>query len=272
VEAQQQPFVFSRVDIRMDPTRRRFVGSTVNVERLRVDATVLNGEGELTIELDGESITAYGDAVVLVRKGDEWALSESALPIVKNPTRAGPFKTVFNHHVALVPGTLGNDEENAWAAMRARYDAEQFWYQGNGDLEIVPDTMFDPRDYPDRSIVLYGNSVTNVAWDLLLKDSPVQVDGGQVRVGDRIIEGNDLGVLLIRPRADSDVASVAAVSGTGVVGMRLTSRRPYLNAGFAYPDITVFKASERDTDGRVCIGAGFFGNDWSVERGELLWK
>ena len=46
-------------------------------------------------------------------------------------------------------------------------------------------------------------------------------------------------------------------------------RRPFLQLGVAYPDLTVFES--RDTDS-VVRAAGFFGNDWSIEGGEFLWE
>jgi hypothetical protein len=91
-------------------------------------------------------------------------------------------------------------------------------------------------------------------------------------VGDRRVEGDDIGVLFVYPRAGSADASVGVVAGTGLVGMRLTGARPYLNPGFAYPDVTLMRAGARSDDGGVIIGAGFFGNDWSVATGEFVWN
>ena len=63
-------------------------------------------------------------------------------------------------------------------------------------------------------------------------------------------------------------ASVGIVAATGLPGARLMNRRPYLNLGISYPDLTVFAD---DDDGVIVRAAGFFGNDWSVERGEFVW-
>ena len=45
-------------------------------------------------------------------------------------------------------------------------------------------------------------------------------------------------------------------------------RRPYLTLGVAYPDVTLFESGEGES---VLLWAGFFGNDWSFERGEFVW-
>jgi hypothetical protein len=173
--------------------------------------------------------------------------------------------------VMLVYGTKGTPEENAWAYAKARYDAEVFWYRGNGSVDLIPDTAVgDPADR-HRNVVLYGNADTNGAWASLLGDSPVQVRSGEAAVGDRTMEGADLACLLIRPRPGSELASVGAVSGTGIVGMRLTGRLGYFVSGVAYPDCLVIgsDALEKGTQGIRC--AGFFGLDWKVESGEFVW-
>jgi hypothetical protein len=99
----------------------------------------------------------------------------------------------------------------------------------------------------------------------------VQVRRGSVRVGGREAQGDPLACLFVRPRPDSDVASVGVVSGTNLEGMRLCDRVPYFMAGVALPDVTVF-GPETLARGTAGVRAtGFFGNDWSVERGEIAW-
>jgi hypothetical protein len=148
---------------------------------------------------------------------------------------------------------------------KARYDAETFWYRGNGSIDVVADTAFDPKAEPDRNVVLYGHQGSNAAWKHLLGPSPVQVEAGVVKAGDREAKGTDLGVLLVRPRPGSDRAVVAAVAGTGSVGLRLTDRLPYFASGVGYPDWLVF-------DSKGIAGAGYFGNDWKLETGENAWR
>ncbi|MDZ7260605.1 MAG: alpha/beta hydrolase, partial [candidate division KSB1 bacterium] len=190
---------------------------------------------------------------------------------LKGPHRYGTFKDAFKNRMIFVYGTKGNAEENHWAFSKARYDAERFWYQGNGSVDVIPDTEFDPLVEPDRNVILYGNAQTNAAWNALLKNSPVVVKRGQIKVGNRRLKGDDLACLFIRPRPNSQIACVGVVSGTGLIGMRMTDQRPYLAPGYAYPDVIVFTPemfTEKTTGVKV---AGFFGLDWSVEKGEFVW-
>ncbi len=196
------------------------------------------------------------------REGGHWKRIDRPSPALKGPDRSGPFRDAFRNRVRLVYGTRGTAEENAWALARARYDAETFWYRGNGSIDVVPDTAFDPRSEPDRNVVLYGHSESNAAWPALLGDGPVQVRRGSVRLGRESIEGDGLACLFVRPRAGSDRAVVGVVSGTGPAGMRRTDRLPYLTTSGAYPDLVIL-------DGDGPVAAGFFGVDWGVDSGEL---
>ena len=172
----------------------------------------------------------------------------------------------------FVYATQGTQAQNAAVYNKARYDAETFWYRGNGAVDVLPDVDFDPSTERDRNVILYGNADTNAAWAALLGESPVQVRGGAVTLGQREITGADLGCLFIRPRPGSDRALVGVVAGTGVAGMRLTERLPYFVSGSAYPDCIVL-GPEVLTSGTAGIHvAGFFGIDWGVDSGEFAWR
>jgi hypothetical protein len=215
-------------------------------------------------------VTWPTDGVVrLLRRGD-WTVAEEPLDAAhKGPHRYGPFKEAFRHDMVFVYGTQGTPEENAWMRAKTRFDAETFWYRGNGSIDVVPDVAFDAASEPDRCVILYGNAQTNTAWRVLLGDSPVQVRRGRVELGDRSWSGDDLGCLLVRPRPGSKRAMVAAVAGSGHVGMRLTERLPYFVSGVAYPDVLVINAAALQNASDGVRATGFFGSDWSVETGEF---
>src|SRR5207248_10504013 len=134
-------------------------------------------------------------APLFLMKGEgRWSVVGSLMPEMKGPHRNGPFKEAFNHHFLLVYGTKGTSEENAWAWAKARYDAETWWYRGNGSVDVVADVDVrlhgsKDRHDKDRSIILYGNADTHALWKDLLGDSPVQVKRGQATIGKRVLEG-----------------------------------------------------------------------------------
>lgn len=277
IEAQIHALAPSSVSISFDPMRRRFAGKTDNVARLCLRLDHMPPDGQLAVQLDGQEIYALPwrqrpPKLWLARDGGKWSVVASPSLSLKGPHRYGPFKHAFRHRMMFVYGTAGTAEENAWAFAKARYDAEQFWYRGNGSIDVLPDTAFDASRERERGVILYGNAETNRAWNALLADSPVQVRRGSVNIGTRVEKSEDLACLFLRPRPGSDTACVGVVSGSGLVGLRLTERMPYFVAGTGFPDCLVVGA-ESLMQGRAGVrAAGFFGLDWSVTQGEFAWR
>ena len=205
IEAQEKAFLISQVEIACDPEKRSFRGTTQNVARLSLDLTPLEAGKPFRVELDRQVLADLPwpkdeTRAWFARDGDKWAAVPRPSPGVKSPERCGAFKEAFRNRMVFVYGTRGSTADNAWALAKARYDAESFWYRGNGSIDVVADIAFDPAADPDRNVVLYGHAGTNAAWKALLGESPVQVTEGKVQVGDRDVSANDCGVLLVRPR------------------------------------------------------------------------
>ena len=270
---QEHPLKVSTVSIQVDPGRRRFVGSTSNVERLTLDPHGLMEAGApVSIELDGGKFAVTWPkqgAIELVRRTAGWEAANPASKQEKGPWRYGPFKDAFRHHMLFVYGTAGTEQENAWAFAKARYDAETFWYRGNGSVDVLADREFDPNRDRDRSVILYGNRATNLAWRKLLAESPLQVDAHGVQIGGTYLAGSNLACLFVRPRPGSSTAYVAGVCGTGLEGMKLTDRLPYFLSGVAYPDFTVLATDVLARGWPGVRAAGFFGRDWGLADAEF---
>ncbi len=295
IDAQEQSLAPSSVDLSLDPAGRRFFGKTANVARLAldlselsrprerkdgdktVDATVLKAGEALVIEIDGQTLSpvewpADEPRLWLEKTDGAWAAGRRPAATMKNARRAGPFRQAFNDRFVLVYGTQGGADENAWALQKARYDAETFGYRGNGSVDVVADTAFDPAAEPDRGVILYGNAATNAAWARLLEGCPVRIEPGRAAVGDRALTGDDMACLFLWPRPGSETALVGVVSGSGLPGMRLTDRLPYFVSGVHVPDFCLIGVEMLRDGAKGVRAAGFFGNDWSVERGEFVWR
>jgi hypothetical protein len=202
----------------------------------------------------------------------EWKIVPKPSLEEKGPHRNGGFKDAFRNDVIFVYATKGSSAENDWYYNKARFDADTFWYKANGNIELVADTNFSPKDYPNRNVVVYGNKSNNAAWDKLLKNSPLQVFNNKLEFGDRSLSGSNWGLYFIVPRADSTVASIGVVTATGMEGMKAAYANHYLVNGTTFPDVVLFDETvlEQGTPAVKC--AGFFGNDWSIENGDLEWK
>ncbi|MEM9659774.1 MAG: alpha/beta hydrolase, partial [Planctomycetota bacterium] len=256
----------------------RFQGVTKNVAAVALDVSHLSPGLPLDVVLDGQAVVNLPwperarKELVLVRRGRRWLPTEGLPSRQKSPQRYGGFRSVFDRRALLVYGTRGNQEENDWSLTRARFDAESFLARGGGSFEVIPDVEFEPLKDRDRNVVVYGNADTNAAWPPLLSTSPVQVRRGRIRVGMRPELGDDLACLLLRPRPSSEQAVVAAVSGTGIVGMRATDRTPLFVSGLTLPDFLVFGAdalTQGTAESRV---TGIFGVDWRLDESQTAWR
>jgi pimeloyl-ACP methyl ester carboxylesterase len=277
IDAQTEQLKMSEAHITFNPGSRSFVGTTINIARLALDLDILTGSGTVGINLDNQkieniSITDGQKQLWIEKTMGKWSVTTEPTSTMKGAVRYGTFKDAFRHYMLFVFGTKGSAAENLWAFNKARYDAEKFWYQGNGSIEVIADTDFKADADTDRSVVIYGNHKTNSVWNSLLNDSPVQVENGFIMVGTRKIEGKDLSCLFVRPRTGSKVACVAVISGTGITGMKVSDRLPYMSPGIGLPDCTILNSHVMTKGEEGVLMTGFFGLDWSLDKGEFVWN
>ena len=296
IEAQLRQNETSSLTIDLDPEKRLFTATAQNVARFAIDLRELCDKAKSRTkggDADSEAILPAGtplsvrvddqlmenipwpesDGRLWFRRDDDhWTAISRPDPFEKGPARYGPFKHAFDRRFLFVYGTGGTGEMGRLLFEKARFDAETFWYRGNGAVELMPDAEFDPSKEKDRSVILYGNAENNAAWAALLGDSPVQVKNGTVQIGRREIAGDNLACLFVRPRPGSDIALVGVVSGTGPSGLRVTERLPFFLSGVAYPDCIAFGADVLSVGTEAIRAAGFFGLDWQVESGDFAWR
>jgi pimeloyl-ACP methyl ester carboxylesterase len=292
IAQQEHSLLPSGVDIRCDPGKRRFVGTSTNVARLWLGLPLISPGSPLSLELDGERIEnapwpqasasggstwlPAGPGLWLVREQGHWRSDAAPPTATKNPGRGGPFREAFKNQMILVYGTQGTSAENAWAFAKARFDSESFWYRGNASLKLVSDLEYQASHRTNRpaarNVILYGHSECNSAWPELLKSSAVQVKRGSVKMGTRELKGENLGCLFLQPNPAAPGALVGVVAGTGLPGLRLTDRMNYFQSGAGFPDCLVASTEMLRSGISGVRAVGFFGQDWQVETGDFVWQ
>jgi hypothetical protein len=262
INQQQKPLQFSSVIF--DRKGDTIIGKTENVASITFHLSELTFEkNPLIIIGDQEIQSGSRNNLVLKLESGKWKISDINL-MEKHPGRSGGFKNAFDNRVVLVYATGGSKEENEWYRNKARFDAEAFQYKANGSFEIVSDRDFRSADYPDRNVVIYGNASNNRAWNILLTNCPVVVRNNEIVFGEKIYKGNDLGTYFIYPRADSPVASVGVVAGTGTKGMKATFANDYFSGVNGYPDLLIFKNDMLKDGLDGIMVSGFFDNNWGI--------
>ena len=207
---------------------------------------------------------------MLVKQFDKWSIVPQIDLAQKNAARSGPFIAAFINRMVFVYGTHGSAQVAADSLATARLVAENFYYRGNGSVDVIADTGFDPEKFRDRNVILFGNSDSNSAWQIVVGNAPIEVHEGYAAVGPRRLNGDDLAVLFLYPRSGSEFNTVAAIAFTGHAGAVELSRLPLLTSGVGYPDWTVIGADSLITGVAGVRAAGYFGNDWSLKAGETV--
>ena len=253
-----------------DNAAKTIKGSTENISMLKLALDQFGAGSTVKITLDSLNTISYktmtaADSIYLVKQDMHWVLSEAPSPMQKNPLRYGTFKEAFNHRMVFVYGTRGTKPENEWAHNKARFDAESWYYRGNGAVDIIADKDFAEEKYAGRNIILYGNAQTNSAWKALLSDAPIQVDRNKIAIGKDIFTGNDLAAYFIWPMKNSPVTSVGIVAGTGIEGMQAANASQYFAGGSGFPDFIIFRLDMLRDGSKGIITAGFFDNNWKLD-------
>ena len=255
--------------MQLNRTNKAITGTTTNVALLKLALTDFAAKTPLTITLDGAPAIAYTtvsaqDTLFLHRENSQWQLAQRPAVAQKGPHRNGTFKDAFTNRMVFVYGTKGTKEENDLNLQKARYDAETWYYRGNGAIDMVPDTDYSLATYANRGVVLFGNATNNAAWKQLLADCPIQLERNRVRAGDQQWQGDDLAAYFVWPIKGSATTSVAVIGGTGVKGMRAALANQYFAGASGFPDFMIFGLDMVRTGSKGVRMAGFFDNDWKL--------
>lgn len=264
LKLQQQicPFDFSNINVKLD--KQQITVKTENVSIMEIDLPSLHLNGEITININDQTLKIAADKkAILALKDAKWGFIDAINTTEKYAERQGGFKFAFNNNVVFVYATGGSASEREWYLNRARFDAETFLYKGNGSIDVVADSEFSLEKYKDRNVVLYGNASNNRAWKLLLENAPIQIDNQQIKVGDKVLKGNDLAAYFVLPRKDSKMALVGVVAGTSEKGMKATWANNYISGITGFPDVMIFKADLLLNGLPNMQVSGFFDNNWS---------
>lgn len=268
VEQVLQPGGLFLIDASLDVTPRQpvFRIRTENVRRL----AVVTSERLLgaTLEVDGRAqpmeFDEEGSSVWLQQiESGSWVLDGPPKANEKRSDRMGPFKRAFDRGFVFVIGTAGTDEEDAQLLARARYDAQVWWYRGNGRAPLVTDQEFLAEDSTTGNVILFGNATSNSAWDALLEvDCPLRAERGRLSLGEHIWYGGELGAVFVAPRKGDPDGLVGVFADTGPLGTRLGYTLAPFVSGVGYPDYAIFSEEVLRTGDGGVLAAGWWDNSW----------
>jgi pimeloyl-ACP methyl ester carboxylesterase len=271
---QLHPLEYSRLQLRRDRAAGTISGTTSNVRLLKFALSDFAIGATVKIILDGAPALSYttksnNDRLLLVRDNNQWVITTQPDASQKGPHRYGTFKDAFNHQMVFVYGTAGSKEENAWSLEKARFDAETWYYRGNGAVDIIADKDYNPEQFNNRGVILYGNKSTNSAWNILLNDCPIQVERNKITAGNQVWNGDEHGAYIVWPIKQSAIASVAVVGGSGLKGMQAASANQYFAGASGFPDFMIFKMDMLRNGASGLEMAGFYDHNWQLTPEEM---
>lgn len=268
-----------QIAISIEPHKGHFIVNTTNVRKFSISAYSLASLGlhsNATATIDGQEVilpnSPSSHDYVFAREGGKWVNVGDLSQTEKHPAAYGPFKSAFDKRFIYVIGTKGTPQENAWMLAKARYDAETFWYRGNGSFEILTDEEWLSSEMSERNVILIGNETINAAWPLLLKNHEIEIGRNQVKFGEYSSLADTLAILFVRPHPRSPKNLVAGIGFTGMKGARTIERSPYFVSGASFPDWIILSPQCLMTGNAGILGAGFFGHDWGISSGNFAWS
>jgi hypothetical protein len=148
-------------------------------------------------------------------RGGPWVVEVHPPQDEKRPELAGPFGDLFYAKTQLVTGTTGSAEEsffNDWCAK----DAALFFKEWNGgvhrggirgenwvDLEVATDAEWlshaGSQGRGAANVVAYGTPQSNKLLAAVADEVAVWAEPDMVRVGERVIRGESLGLIAVVP-------------------------------------------------------------------------
>jgi hypothetical protein len=254
---------------------KTITGTTENIRLLKLDLKDFNNGDTIKITLDGSStvqhvVSSSSNSIYLLRENAKWTAAIKPDVYQKGPHRYGIFKDAFNNRMVFVYGTVGTKDENEWSFNKTRYDAETWYYRGNGAVDVIPDKEFSLEKYKDRGVIIFGNKTSNSAWKTVLNDCPIQVERNKITAGNKTWQGDDLSAYFVWPIRSSPIASVAVITGSGIKGMEGANANQYFAGASGFPDFMIYKLSMLVSGTNEIKMAGFFDNDWKLSDTDFI--
>ncbi|WP_295128125.1 PHB depolymerase family esterase [uncultured Chitinophaga sp.] len=269
---QQHALQYSRIQLQRNRGGKTITATTENVRILRLDLKDFAAGTDVKLTIDGANInlTANTDPVYLQNTAGKWSVGSQPSLAAKGPHRYGTLKDAFNHQMVFVYSTGGTKEENELSFNKARYDAETWYYRGNGAIDIIADKDYSTAKYKDRGVIIYGNKSTNKAWNTLLSGCPIQVERNKVSAGGKQWTGGDMSACFVWPLPGSDVASVGVITGTGAMGMKAAYANQYFAGASGFPDFMIYDAKMLMTGVNEVKMSGFYDQAWKLNEADMI--
>jgi predicted esterase len=247
--------------------------STENVARLRLyveDVPVPEGGADLVV--DGATVLRLPAnpppvPLVLQRTADGWTPAPygPAPGPRKLPGLSGPLTDAYFEPVLHVYGTAVPDETDALKAAAERAGNNWILWIWDHDQRVVADSAVTPEDIRDKTLVLFGTARDNTLLARIAPGLPLGIGEDGIRVGDRLFDGEDVGVRLVAPNPLNPSRYVVVQAGNTAAATVAGNALPDFLPDYVVYDATTVEQRERFVARHhPPLAAGFFDTQWRL--------
>lgn len=180
--------------------------------------------------------------------------------LTKRHGLCGPCEEVMDTRFLVVQGTQGTDDQKAELARQVAQWSKDWDDFGDGCPPVKLDSEITPQDIESANLVLFGTPQTNSVLAKLADNLPIKIGDHRYEVGEKVYEGNDLGLVMCYPNPLNPQHYVLVYAGEPW-GQKLSVNHKH----DLLPDFEVFTTKSfgrDDTNDALC--AGFFGMNWQL--------
>jgi pimeloyl-ACP methyl ester carboxylesterase len=275
IQRQETPLQDSRIEADVVGAHEIQVRTT-NVREFALELRPgLVEPGRTRVQVDGRSLTATVDGrVVFKRRRDGFVLGEEKRDKgSKYPGHSGPIKQAFFSPFLFVYGTAGDEEDTAVNLRLAVASANYWWWRANGWVRVLPDTAVSQAEKASYNLVLWGGAQTNhLSAAVVSQGMPVAVRSGQVYIGSRVVQGENLALRVVYPSPFNPDRLVQLNAGTSIQGMELTNLLGPFYSAAGLPDYLVYSEAVKTKGWGGLTAAGFFDEHWRLDRESGWWQ
>jgi len=251
--------------------------TTRNVARLalRLDADTrarLGLASECSVELDSTRLPllSAGATQVLARTEQGWTTTSGSAEGAKRPGLSGPVEDAFLDPFLVVYGTAASSAlENQTIRSEAELFASEWERRYGKPCRLKADREVTDADIQQSGLVLYGNESANSVLARIADKLPIRVTPAEVRFGDRVFRGGDVGAKFCFPNPlNPDRYGVVFTATTWQGMFQINSRfGNWFDWGACdnrnWFDFAVF--DDRTASPETFLQVGFFGDRWKLD-------
>jgi pimeloyl-ACP methyl ester carboxylesterase len=253
---------------------------TENVAQFTIHlSSELISQKEMNLKINGQELRCKlsgKDFITLHNKGRQFQLKKSekqkllqrpsgAKNIKKSAAFFGPIKKDYFSPFILIYGTQGDSDSTEINLHHARVEAQNWWFRGNGHVEIIPDIELNSEIIHRYNLILFGGPETNAVTAKIMKDLPISIKNDRLIIDGQEIEKDDVAFQMVYPNPLNPEKYVVIKGGTSPKAEELAGLFNVIYSGSGLPDFLIYDETVKEKGWAAIIATGFFDVNWKFD-------